>query len=152
MLLHDLTPGMHPRRVRIFLAEKGLSIPRREVDRPGRSGPRLRAGRPARRAGSRLLQPGRGRGGAGGRGGFRKACSNIGQSASAPSRRKAPVCPILARPTSPGFTTMTVDAAWGIAARASWHRTSRGSSRRCGQAISGDLQSETGDPQKKSGP
>lgn len=28
MLLHDLTLGMHPRRVRIFLAEKGLSIPR----------------------------------------------------------------------------------------------------------------------------
>jgi glutathione S-transferase len=31
MLLHDLTPGMHPRRVRIFLAEKGLSIPRRQA-------------------------------------------------------------------------------------------------------------------------
>ena len=40
----------------------------------------------------------------------------------------------------------------GIKAGASWYRTSRGSSRRCGQAISGDLQSETGDPQKKSGP
>lgn len=35
MLLHDLTPGMHPRRVRIFLAEKGLTIPRREVDAAG---------------------------------------------------------------------------------------------------------------------
>jgi len=35
MLLHDLTPGMHPRRVRIFLAEKGLSIPRKEVDAAG---------------------------------------------------------------------------------------------------------------------
>ena len=32
MILHDLTPGMHPRRVRIFMAEKGLSIERREVD------------------------------------------------------------------------------------------------------------------------
>lgn len=32
MILHDLTPGMHPRRVRIFMAEKGLSIARREVD------------------------------------------------------------------------------------------------------------------------
>ena len=32
MILHDLTAGMHPRRVRIFLAEKGLSIERREVD------------------------------------------------------------------------------------------------------------------------
>ena len=32
MILHDLTAGMHPRRVRIFLAEKGLSIKRREVD------------------------------------------------------------------------------------------------------------------------
>ncbi|MCE2911748.1 MAG: glutathione S-transferase N-terminal domain-containing protein, partial [Rubrivivax sp.] len=31
MILHDLTAGMHPRRVRIFLAEKGLSIERREV-------------------------------------------------------------------------------------------------------------------------
>ncbi len=37
MLLHDLTPGMHPRRVRIFLAEKGLSLPRREVDAAGRA-------------------------------------------------------------------------------------------------------------------
>jgi glutathione S-transferase len=35
MLLHDLAPGMHPRRVRIFLAEKGLSIPREEVDVAG---------------------------------------------------------------------------------------------------------------------
>jgi len=32
MILHDLTAGMHPRRVRIFLAEKGVSIERREVD------------------------------------------------------------------------------------------------------------------------
>lgn len=32
MILHDLTPGMHPRRVRIFLAEKGVAIERREVD------------------------------------------------------------------------------------------------------------------------
>ncbi|MBN8490227.1 MAG: glutathione S-transferase family protein [Burkholderiales bacterium] len=32
MILHDLTPGMHPRRVRIFLAEKGTVIERREVD------------------------------------------------------------------------------------------------------------------------
>ena len=32
MILHDLTAGMHPRRVRIFLAEKGLSIERCEVD------------------------------------------------------------------------------------------------------------------------
>jgi glutathione S-transferase len=35
MILHDLTAGMHPRRVRIFLAEKGLSIERREVDAAG---------------------------------------------------------------------------------------------------------------------
>ena len=35
MILHDLTPGMHPRRVRIFLAEKGLSVERREVDAAG---------------------------------------------------------------------------------------------------------------------
>jgi glutathione S-transferase len=35
MILHDLTPGMHPRRVRIFLAEKGLSLERREVDAAG---------------------------------------------------------------------------------------------------------------------
>lgn len=35
MILHDLTPGMHPRRVRIFLAEKGVSIERREVDAAG---------------------------------------------------------------------------------------------------------------------
>jgi glutathione S-transferase len=32
MILHDLSAGMHPRRVRIFLAEKCLSIERREVD------------------------------------------------------------------------------------------------------------------------
>lgn len=32
MILHDLPAGMHPRRVRIFIAEKGLSIERREVD------------------------------------------------------------------------------------------------------------------------
>ena len=32
MILHDLTPGMHPRRVRILLAEKGVVIERREVD------------------------------------------------------------------------------------------------------------------------
>jgi glutathione S-transferase len=35
MILHDLTAGMHPRRVRIFMAEKGLSIDRREVDAAG---------------------------------------------------------------------------------------------------------------------
>jgi glutathione S-transferase len=35
MILYDLSPGMHPRRVRIFLAEKGLSIPRCEVDAAG---------------------------------------------------------------------------------------------------------------------
>ena len=35
MILHDLSAGMHPRRVRIFLAEKGLSIERREVDAGG---------------------------------------------------------------------------------------------------------------------
>ena len=32
MILHDLPSGMHPRRVRIFIAEKGMSITRREVD------------------------------------------------------------------------------------------------------------------------
>ena len=32
MIFYDLTAGMHPRRVRIFIAEKGLSIERREVD------------------------------------------------------------------------------------------------------------------------
>ena len=32
MILHDLSAGMHPRRVRIFMAEKGLAIDRREVD------------------------------------------------------------------------------------------------------------------------
>lgn len=31
MILHDLAAGMSPRRVRIFLAEKGISIERREV-------------------------------------------------------------------------------------------------------------------------
>ena len=35
MILHDLSAGMHPRRVRIFLAEKGISIERREVDAAG---------------------------------------------------------------------------------------------------------------------
>jgi glutathione S-transferase len=35
MILHDLTPGMHPRRVRIFIAEKGLSIEHREVNAAG---------------------------------------------------------------------------------------------------------------------
>ena len=35
MILHDLSAGMHPRRVRIFMAEKGLSIERREVDAAG---------------------------------------------------------------------------------------------------------------------
>ena len=35
MILHDLTAGMHPRRVRILLAEKGVSIERREVDAAG---------------------------------------------------------------------------------------------------------------------
>jgi len=35
MILYDLTAGMHPRRVRIFMAEKGLSIERREVDAAG---------------------------------------------------------------------------------------------------------------------
>lgn len=32
MKLYDLTPGMNPRRVRIFLAEKGIEIPKTEVD------------------------------------------------------------------------------------------------------------------------
>lgn len=32
MILYDLPPGMHPRRVRIFLAEKGMTIPTRVVD------------------------------------------------------------------------------------------------------------------------
>ena len=32
MILHDLSAGMHPRRVRIFMAEKGLAIDLREVD------------------------------------------------------------------------------------------------------------------------
>ena len=35
MILHDLSAGMHPHRVRIFMAEKGLSIERREVDAAG---------------------------------------------------------------------------------------------------------------------
>jgi glutathione S-transferase len=35
MKLHDLKAGTNPRRVRIFLAEKGLTIPRVEVDMPG---------------------------------------------------------------------------------------------------------------------
>ena len=35
MILHDLSAGMHPRRVRIFLAEKGVSIERRAVDAGG---------------------------------------------------------------------------------------------------------------------
>jgi len=35
MILHDLSAGMHPRRVRIFMAEKGISIERREVDAAG---------------------------------------------------------------------------------------------------------------------
>ncbi len=35
MILHDLSAGMHPRRVRIFMAEKGLSFERREVDVAG---------------------------------------------------------------------------------------------------------------------
>ncbi len=32
MILYDLPAGMHPRRVRIFLAEKGVSIPTKVVD------------------------------------------------------------------------------------------------------------------------
>jgi glutathione S-transferase len=32
MLLHDLAAGMNPRRVRIFLAEKGLTVPIRRLD------------------------------------------------------------------------------------------------------------------------
>jgi glutathione S-transferase len=35
MKLYDLKAGMNPRRVRIYLAEKGLTIPRVEVDMPG---------------------------------------------------------------------------------------------------------------------
>ena len=35
MIFYDLNPGMHPRRVRIFIAEKGISIERREVDAAG---------------------------------------------------------------------------------------------------------------------
>jgi glutathione S-transferase len=32
MILYDLPAGMHPRRVRIFIAEKGLTIPTQVVD------------------------------------------------------------------------------------------------------------------------
>lgn len=32
MLLYDLPVGMNPRRVRIFLAEKGVTVPMRTVD------------------------------------------------------------------------------------------------------------------------
>jgi len=32
MILHDLSASMHPRRVRIFLAEKGVSPPTKVVD------------------------------------------------------------------------------------------------------------------------
>ncbi|MFN0161226.1 MAG: glutathione S-transferase family protein [Burkholderiales bacterium] len=35
MKLYDLKAGTNPRRVRIFLAEKGLNVPRVEVDMPG---------------------------------------------------------------------------------------------------------------------
>jgi glutathione S-transferase len=35
MILHDLRTGMHPRRVRIFMAEKGIAIDRCEVDAAG---------------------------------------------------------------------------------------------------------------------
>jgi glutathione S-transferase len=35
MILHDLSAGMHPRRVRIFTAEKGIAIDRCEVDANG---------------------------------------------------------------------------------------------------------------------
>jgi glutathione S-transferase len=35
MILHDLRAGMHPRRVRIFMAEKGIAIDRCEVDAAG---------------------------------------------------------------------------------------------------------------------
>jgi glutathione S-transferase len=35
MIFYDLSAGMHPRRVRIFMAEKGLAIDRREVDAAG---------------------------------------------------------------------------------------------------------------------
>jgi glutathione S-transferase len=35
MILHDLSAGMHPRRVRIFMAEKGIAIERRAVDAAG---------------------------------------------------------------------------------------------------------------------
>ena len=35
MILHDLSAGMHPRRVRIFTAEKGIAIDRCEVDAAG---------------------------------------------------------------------------------------------------------------------
>ena len=36
MKLFDLKAGMTPRRVRIFLAEKGIDIPRVEIDRQAR--------------------------------------------------------------------------------------------------------------------
>ncbi|MEN9727685.1 MAG: hypothetical protein RL434_2051, partial [Pseudomonadota bacterium] len=32
MILYDLPAGMHPRRVRILLAEKGVTIPTKVVD------------------------------------------------------------------------------------------------------------------------
>ena len=35
MKLYDLKSGLNPRRVRIFLAEKGVSLPMAEVDMPG---------------------------------------------------------------------------------------------------------------------
>ena len=35
MILHDLSAGMHPRRVRIFMAETGIAIDRCEVDAAG---------------------------------------------------------------------------------------------------------------------
>jgi len=39
MLLHNLTAGMHLRRLRIFIAEKGLSSTHREVDAAGSANP-----------------------------------------------------------------------------------------------------------------
>ena len=35
MLLHDMVKAPNPRRVRIFLAEKGIAVPSVEVDIPG---------------------------------------------------------------------------------------------------------------------
>jgi glutathione S-transferase len=32
MILYDMTTAMNPRRVRIFLAEKGITIPIKQVD------------------------------------------------------------------------------------------------------------------------